>query len=169
MPVRMSVKTRKLHIRYIGPRTLTRWPASRGIVLIDALIAVVIFSIGIVGMVQLLASASKLSGDATYRTNAAMLADQAISNMWTYDPTLVATDYASPGGSKYLAWVAAATCGTSTAGPNCLPGLAAYPPTITIAPVTGFASDFLVTVTVNWKSPNDIGPHNYVSTTQIGP
>lgn len=166
----MSVNSHQLHAPRTGARMVTGRRATHGIVLIDALIAVVIFSIGIVGMVQLLASASKLSGDATYRTNAAMFADKAISDMWTYNPTTVATDYASPAGAKYLAWVASARCGSATASTNnCLPGLAANPPTITLAPVTNFPSDFLVTVTVNWKSPNDIGPHNYVSTTQIGP
>ena len=172
MPVMMFAKNRKLHARR-GERPVSNLPgASRGIVLIDALIAVVIFSIGIVGMVQLLASASKLSGDAQYRTDAAMFADQAISNMWTYDPATVATDYASPSGSAYLAWKASVTCGTASASTHdCLPGVAANPPTIVIKPVTdtGITNNFLVTVTVNWKSPNDLGPHNYVSTTQIGP
>lgn len=165
----MSVKNHKPHPRRTGASTLTRLPTSRGIVLIDALIAVVIFSIGIVGMVQLLASASKLSGDAKYRTDAAMFTDQVISNMWTYDPSTVATDFASPGGSQYLAWAATAKCKSAAGASNCLPGVETYPPTITLTPVAGFPTDFVVKVTVQWKSPNDIGPHNYVSTTQIGP
>ncbi|MDE3209960.1 MAG: hypothetical protein KGM46_04405 [Pseudomonadota bacterium] len=150
-------------------RAMPRLASPRGIVLIDALIAVVIFSIGIVGMVSLLGTASKLSGDAQYRTNAAMFADQVVSLMWTDATTSLVNDFSSPGGAQFKLWSQTIDCASPTRGTGCLPGSASYPPTIKITAVPNSPSDFLVTVTVNWRAPNDLGPHNYVSTTQIGP
>lgn len=140
-----------------------------GIVLIDVMIAILLFSIGILGMVALQSSAIKLSSDANYRTDAAMFADQVISNMWTADPSKLTTDYPSPSGSAFKAWAATIDCASTTRATGCLPGTASNVPTITVTPLTNVASNYLVTVKVNWRAPNDTGPHNYVSTTQIGP
>jgi type IV pilus assembly protein PilV len=148
-----------------------------GFVLLDAVIAILIFSIGILGMVALQGSAIKLAGDAQFRTNAAMFADQVIAQMWgDYDPvnyptgSQLTTDYSSPSGAKYLVWKTTLDCSTAAAAVPCLPGVTANPPTIVIqnADTTGGKSpSSLVTVTVFWKSPNDTGPHQYVSVTQI--
>jgi len=151
------VKTRR-------KKTGGRVPLQRGIVLLDALVAIVIFSIGILGMVTLQAAAIKLAGDAKYRTDAAMLADQVIAQMWTSDPTVLSTNYAGAsgtGGTGYTTWAATLDCKSATASTSCLPAAAAYPPSIVVG------ADNLVTVTVKWKAPNDTGPHNYVSITQI--
>lgn len=141
-----------------------RCRSQQGIVLLDALIAILIFSIGILGMVNLQAAATKLAGDAKYRTDAAMLADQVISQMWTSDPTALATNFAGAagtGGAGYTSWAATLDCKSATASTSCLPAAATYPPSIVVG------ANNLVTVTVNWKAPNDTGSHNYVSITQI--
>ena len=148
-----------------------------GFVLLDAVIAILIFSVGILGMVALLGSAIKLAGDAQYRTNAAMFADQVIAQMWgdfspSSDPTgaTLMADYNSPTGAKYLLWEATMDCTNLAArGTGCLPGVASNLPTISIvnADTTGQSPSSTVTVTVYWMSPNDAGPHSYVSTTQI--
>jgi len=151
----------------------------RGFVLLDAVIAILIFSIGILGMVALQGSAVKLAGDAAYRSNAAMLADQVIAQMWG-DNILAATfttkytGSAGSGGAGYTAWAATLDCTTpvtATSGPStiCLPGVAANPPTIAVTQTASPSGTpvFLVTVTVNWKAPNDSSPHNYVSITQF--
>lgn len=151
--------------------------SQRGIVLLDALIAIVIFSIGILGMVSLQGAAVKLAGDAQYRTNAAMLADQIITQMWTGNVTSaadLAAAYAGSGGTggtKYTDWLNTINCAAANPSTNCLPGVTATAnaPVITIVPNPAYPKDALVTVTVNWQAPNDTGPHNYVSITQIGP
>jgi len=151
--------------------------SQRGIVLLDALIAIVIFSIGILGMVSLQGAAVKLASDAQYRTNAAMLADQIITQMWTGNVTGaadLATAYAGSGGTggaQYTAWLNTIDCSAAHPSTNCLPGVTATAnaPVITIVPNPAYPKDALVTVTVNWQAPNDTGPHNYVSITQIGP
>lgn len=127
---------------------------ARGIVLIDALIAIVIFSIGILGMVSLQAAAVKMAGDAKYRGDAAMFADQIIAQMWGDDPKNLKTTY-DTSGTKYKAWAGAIA--------KILPGVddTTNVPTITVG------TNNLVTVTVNWKSPNDTSAHSYVSITQI--
>jgi type IV pilus assembly protein PilV len=150
-----------------------------GFVLLDAVIAILIFSIGILGMVALQGSAVKLAGDAKYRTDAAMLTDQVIAQMWGSD---LATDGAvaaafngsgGTGGPMYTAWAATLDCTSTTPtapSTSCLPGVTANPPIISAVETknpTTSANVVLVTVTVFWKAPNDTGPHNYVSITQL--
>jgi type IV pilus assembly protein PilV len=156
--------------------------SQQGVVLLDALVAIVIFSIGILGMVSLQGAAIKLSGDAKYRSDAAMLADQVISEMWTdkdaTSPATLATLYTGGSGTgtdgtKYTIWADTVDCASSTKATGCLPGVKANPPTIaftTLASTSaGTSLDTLVTVTVKWQAPNDTVAHNYVSVTQIGP
>ena len=136
---------------------------ARGWVLLDGLIAIVIFSIGILGMVALQAVAVKLTTDAKYRTDAAMLADRAIAQMWGADPAALSANFAGTngsGGKYYVQWEKTVA--------DSLPGVTGNEPSIAIN------GNNLVTVTVNWLAPNDKSPtnptpaaHSYVSITQI--
>jgi type IV pilus assembly protein PilV len=151
-----------------GNRHATRLQRKeKGFVLLDALIAILIFSVGILGMVAMQGTAVKLAGDAKYRSDAAMLVDQVIAQMWGSNLTTVgplSTAYAGAagtGGAGYTAWVATLDCASGTASTSCLPGADANPPTIAVSGTN------LVTVTVYWKSPNDTGIHNYASSTQL--
>jgi type IV pilus assembly protein PilV len=152
----------------------------RGFVLLDAMIAILIFSVGILGMVALQGAATKLAGDAQYRSNAAMFADQVIAQMWgdynsSGNGALLATDY-STNGAKYKTWASAMDCSQSTLL-NCLPGVTANKPTIVVKNTVIYSPDdsttlvpsSLVTVTVSWQAPNDAGPHSYVTTTNLSP
>ncbi|MBB6244771.1 hypothetical protein [Rhodanobacter sp. MP1X3] len=137
------------------------------------MIAVLIFSIGIIGMVSLQSAAIKLAGDAKYRTNAAMLADQVIAQMWASDPTKLAVYSSTPAGASYTTWANTVDCTNAAASTNCLPGVTANPPTIVIVPMaiptaTSGGTESQVTVTVSWQAPNDTGPHSYVSISDIG-
>ena len=153
---------------------MSRRSFQHGFVLLDALIGIVIFSIGILGLVALQSSAIKLAGDAKYRTDAAMLADQVIAEMWTNNAASRAdfiAQYAGGGGTNgaaYTAWANTIDCTSATASTGCLPGVKTNPPVITITPIATDTNDSLVTVTVNWQAPNDTGPHSYVTITQIG-
>ena len=148
-------------------RNVSLHRASKGFVLLDAMVAVLIFSFGILGLVALQSSATQLTSNANYRVNAAMFADQVISQMWT-DPVNMA-NYAT-GGAQYTTWVKTINCSTSSS-PTCLPGVTANPPTIAIGPgvsYNGLNTNYLVTVTINWQAPNDSTPHSYVSIATIG-
>ena len=130
----------------------------RGIVMLDALISIVVFSIGILGMIHLQASAVQMAADAKYRTDAAMLADQIIGQMWGDDPKTLSTNFGATS-TNYQLWAKLVA--------KTLPGVDAT----TNVPTISFAANNLVTVTVKWQPPkgssNDANAHSYVSITQI--
>jgi type IV pilus assembly protein PilV len=176
------MKTASICSNFVG---LQGGGGSRGFVLLDAVIAILIFSIGILGMVALQGTAVALAGDAQYRSNAAMLADQVIAQMWgdfnaseSVPGTKLKTDF-STGGASYNAWVKTIGCGTASSSTSCLPGVTAggatNQPSITVDNSTSTAANpnSLVTVTIFWQSPSKNsnatagGVHSYVTTTQI--
>jgi len=126
-----------------------------GVILIEALVAILIFSIGILALVGLQATAIKQSTDARYRTEAAALSNELIAEMWVSDRTTATLEanFESPGGPRYTAWanrVAAV-----------LPGGIA--PTVTID-AAGTAIPGRVLVTIQWRAPNEpagAAAHNY--------
>jgi type IV pilus assembly protein PilV len=145
-----------------------------GFVLLDALVAVVIFSIGILGMVALQASAVSMTTGANYRINAAILTDQVIAQMWGDSVDNIGTDYggtSGTGGTQYTAWLNTIDCSSgSTASTNCLPGAKANPPTIDVTKTnpTQRPHNYQITVTLHWRAPDDPNVHTYVAITQIG-
>jgi type IV pilus assembly protein PilV len=62
----------------------------QGVVLLEALIGMLIFSLGILGMVGLQASMIRNTGEAKSRAEASYLAQQTIGQMWA-DPSNLAT------------------------------------------------------------------------------
>jgi type IV pilus assembly protein PilV len=147
--------------------------STQGFVLLDALVAIVIFSFGILGMVALQSSSIQLTNNANYRMNAAMLADQIIAQMWIDPANVTGGGYTGAGGSggaQYTAWLANINCAAKAASTSCLPGVKANPPSIAVGTGVTYngVTDYPVTVTVNWQAPNDPNPHSYVSITEIG-
>lgn len=130
-------------------------PKQQGSVLLESMIAILIFSMGILAIVGLQAASVKNTASAKYRTDASMLANQIIGQMWIDDKTASAlqASYNSPGGAKYLTW--------KTSVASALPGVASNAPTIAID-----ASN-VATVTVWWQSPGEAKPHNYVAIARI--
>ncbi|WP_333676199.1 hypothetical protein [Dyella sp.] len=164
---------KKLHLPARASRT-------QGIVLIDALVAILIFSVGIMGLVSLQGSAIDMTSASSYRINAAMLTDQVIAQMWaTPDFTQLSTLFAGTagkdgkgtGGTAYTSWFNTLDCTASAKLPNCLPGVNSNPPTIVVTPQTISSSgtvQYQVAVTLRWQAPSDSSAHTYVSTTAIG-
>ena len=160
------------------PRAKRRASHQRGIVLIDAMVAILIFSVGILGLVALQGSAIEMTGSAKYRVNAAMLTDQVIAQMWASDPSQLKTLFEgngggddSSGGASYVAWAKRLDCTVSKPDLNCLPGAKANPPSIDVAEQDISSSgntQYQVTVTVYWQAPSDSTKHKYVSVTAIG-
>jgi type IV pilus assembly protein PilV len=56
--------------------------AARGVVLIEALVGIMIFSIGVLGLVGLQAAMVKAQTQANYRAEAAQLAQDLVGRMW---------------------------------------------------------------------------------------
>ena len=127
----------------------------RGSVLLESLIAILIFSMGILAIVGLQGASIKNTVSAKYRTDASLLANQIIGQMWIDDKTNASlqTNYNSPGGAKFITW--------KTNVANTLPGVASNAPTIAIN-----ASN-VATVTIWWQSPGESAPHNYVAIARI--
>lgn len=134
--------------------------------LLEALISILILSIGILGIVALQAASVKSAGDAKYRSDASLLSNKLIAQMWVTDrttATLQAKFSSAGGGTAYASWsndVAAA-----------LPGASAVPPTVTVTPVTTTVTpSSLVTVTIFWRAPNETpgtAPHKFVAIAQV--
>lgn len=83
--------------------------AHSGFTLIEVLIAILVFSFGILGAVALQASAIKMSTDAQQRAEATFLADQLLARMLIADPATAATFAHHPGGTTKCAPTGAAS------------------------------------------------------------
>jgi type IV pilus assembly protein PilV len=158
-------------------------PARRqsGVMLIEALIALLIFSVGILGIVGMQSAAVQASGDAKYRSDAALLANQLIGRMWVSDRTqaTLQTAYQTNGAAyQAWAWTGAGGTGTQTAPATgtvmqVLPGVtaAANLPTVVITPNPGSTPTSIpnnvVTITVFWQAPKDTTAHQFVAQAQI--
>ena len=154
----------------------TRPSSQRGSMLLEGLIAIALFSMGILALMGLQAIAIKNTADAKYRVEAAFLANQILGQMWADNPLNLA-GYAhnpttgagtcnfsgAPGNANVTAWLGNATTPGTVAGS--LPGAAAARQQITI--VVGPTGPNVVTVTICWQGPQETIPHNYVAVAQI--
>lgn len=73
---------RATHFTKSRPAALAR-RRGRGIVLIEVLIAMLIFMFGVLGMVGLQASVTRAESDAKVRTDAAYLASEIVGRLWS--------------------------------------------------------------------------------------
>jgi type IV pilus assembly protein PilV len=128
-----------------------------GVMLLEALIAILIFSIGILAVVGMQAVTIKNVTDSKHRTEAAFLANKLLSQMWT-DAGNIAT-YAYPGSgavpTRLTGWVGQVN--------TRLPATETVPPIVTITGAS--ATGALVTIQVRWQLPEEaskgLPPHNY--------
>ena len=139
----------------------------RGFMLIEVLVAVLVFSLGVLTIVGLQAAAVQHSTHAQQRADAMLLVDDLIGRMWLTDRNFATLNAGfSTGGPGYTAWLA-------NVGAK-LPGSAAHQPTVTVVevPSPGGAalSSSLVTVVVNWLPPQaaaGAAPHRLTVVTRI--
>ncbi len=130
--------------------------------ILEALIAILIFSIGILAIVALQAVSIKLAGDAKYRADASLLAEELLGQMWTSDrvPANMLANYGSvAAGAGYTAWLANVRAA--------LPGTVTNPPVVVVDITANTATTGTTTVTVRWQAPNDGLPHSHTVTAQI--
>lgn len=113
----------------------------RGVALLEALVGILIFSIGILAIMALQAEAIRNTVEAKYRNEAAYLANQVIGQMWVDRANLAAYDTDTGSNGNMTAW--------RTRVASMLPGItvgATNSPTIDVA-------GNQVTVTIFWKMP----------------
>ena len=143
--------------------------AQAGGFLLEALIGVLIFSFGILGIVGLQAQSLRHTGESEYRAEAIYLANSLISKMWTDDPAVLKSKYDSTvGGAGYVIFTndAASLPGVVVATSTNLPIVLVDPP----APVPQSPSvqGHVVLVSVFWKTAGDSVVHNYTTTGVVG-
>jgi len=142
-------------------RSLALHHAQRGAYLLEALVGILIFSFGILGIVGLQAQSIRMTNDSEYRAEAVYMANSLISKMWTDNPNQLVTKYSSPGGIEYQDFrdnhVHAAFQGAMTVDPEVLVDDGALPPPPT-------KNSHVVRVTVSWQLPGDPVVHNYTTT-----
>ncbi|MDI1247131.1 MAG: prepilin-type N-terminal cleavage/methylation domain-containing protein, partial [Rhodoferax sp.] len=72
----------------IGPRRLPRRKfQNSGFALIEAVVGMLIFSIGVLGLVALLGTMIRVQGASTFRAEASALSGELIGNMWADSAT----------------------------------------------------------------------------------
>lgn len=145
-----------------------------GVMLLEALIAILIFSLGILGIVGMQASAVNASRDAKYRSDAGLLANELIGQMWSgnRDGTALKTNFQGDDddalgtsvltdGQLFLLWRARVR--------TALPGASDFDPRVTVVPgVSGPPrTSSVVSIVVRWKAPNDSAPHSHRVVVQI--
>jgi type IV pilus assembly protein PilV len=126
----------------------TRKPRSgqRGILLLESLIAILLISFGVLGLLALWANSIKNASEAKYRTDGAFLANEMIGQLWLGPPPVAGC--ATPAN-----WTTrlAASLPNGTGSLNC-------------ALVNGRMQ---VTVTVQWTDPNSTVQHTYKAYAQV--
>lgn len=124
------------------------------------MIAILLFSIGILGLVGTLGNSVTNASEAQYRTEAAFHAESLIAEMRVADPEARVTNYASPLGTSFVDWR-----DRVTSGPNAIPGsgLTANLPTA----VFSGTKNRDVTVTIKWQAKNDTSPRQYIVVTSL--
>lgn len=135
-----------------------------GVMLIEAMVGILIFSIGVLALVGLQAVAIKASAEAKYRADASYLANAIVGRMWNetaanlvnyrHRPTSTVGQLCQPTGTdstnaNVTAWL------TKVAA--LLPGADATLQQIAVDTATN-----QVTVAVCWNSPQDSLPHRHI-------
>lgn len=122
--------------------------------LLEGLIAILVFSMGVLAIVGLQASSMRTVSDAKYRLEASYLANRLVSSIWAAGSSGI-SGFSLPGGNspELATWLAEVS--------NRLPGAVDHAPTVLI---TGDATaGFTATVTMTWQLPAERESHQYVA------
>ncbi len=155
----------------------TQRRAGQGFMLLEVLIALLIFSLGVLGLVGLQSAAAKQSGESRYRADAVLLANELIGMMWAGDHSnamLLATYSATSTDAGFTAWKAK----VGTTLPGALAPAVVLTTVTAAAPVVPAGANVPVTpdpstqvqVTLSWHAAGSTSAdstHNIVVATQI--
>lgn len=131
-----------------------------GSVLLEAMISILIFSFGVLGIVGLQTALISSASEAKYRNEAGFFANRLLGEMAAADRSSVAAiSTFATGGASYTAWFNDIQNNLVATGLLGLPGAAANPPTVNIVSITKLINGVPtptyhdVTVSVFWQSP----------------
>ena len=130
---------------------------ARGSTLLEGLLAIVLFSMGLLAILRLLTVSTIDIGNAQYRSEASLLASDLISRIWTGDRSYKGINdrFGNTQTDDYQDWLASVQ--------QRLPGVTAssHVPKIIIG------SDRTVTVTLSWQASGDKDAHRLIFQTLI--
>ena len=134
--------------------------AQSGVALLEALIAILIFSFGVLGLIGILAGSIRATNDARYRAEAANLAQALIGAMWSTRAADLDAQFGT-GGPQLVAW--------QTQVANLLPqATGANVPIVDLSQPGLSTQSRSVVVTMFWQLPGESGRHQLLITAQIG-
>ncbi len=136
------------------PRSLAARPRTGGFLLIEVLIALLIFMFGILGLIGLQASLTRATTDSKVRADAAYLASEMVGRLWS-DTTNVA-NYDGSG------------CASTTLCAEWQSKVASALPSGSgsVAVSVDASGNAAVTVTITWAGP-DKQTHTYTTSTNV--
>jgi type IV pilus assembly protein PilV len=141
-----------------------------GVMLLEALIAILIFSLGILTVIAIQATSIKMAADAQLRTRATLLANRLVGQMWASGDEIAAlkTKFET-GGAAYIDWLADVNDVENGGLPGVADGDVPTLPTVTINDAAGAESGRVV-ITLYWRTPTmslDEPGHRHIVTSQI--
>jgi len=136
----MIMRNQTFKCRAPARRLALRVFKQQGSALLESMIAILIFSIGVIGIIALQASMVKATAQAKYRADANFIAQEMLGKMWA-DPVNMA---------NYFNY----SCGSTLPAGNC--AAASVP--------GGAAGEILITIT--WQPPGDV-QHTFVMPAMI--
>lgn len=135
-----------------------RKSSQQGAVLLEALIAILIFSIGVLGIIGLQARMIVDAAEAKYRNEAGFFVNRLLGEMWGSDRLSSDTmaEFAT-NGKSYKLWYDAIKNADIKKGLLGLPGADANPPDVKVKPnidaVSSLPVSYDISVTVYWRAP----------------
>lgn len=141
-----------------------------GSAILEGLIAILLFSIGIIAIMGLQSVSINAVRDAKYRSDASYVAAQIVGLMWAdrgansvnlpcYSIPTSGSCASSASTAARVAWLDSFT---TSGGVNYLPGAAPGRQEITVDAATSS-----VTVTIRWQSPQDVSERQFVTVARI--
>lgn len=124
-----------------GQKTRLANFSQQGVVMVEAMIAILIFSMGVLAIVGLQAAMVRNTADSKFRADASYIAQQRIGQLWTTDPANLPAD-----------------------GSTTNPDISNLLPNGTLS-ITRAGNQF--TVTVTWQQPGETVTHNYTTIASI--
>ena len=140
------------------PRFATSFPACQsGGSLLEGLLAILLFSVGMLSLLMLLSASLVETGNARYRSEASLLASDLIAQMWTGDRSLteLRARFTEPKSEDYQRWLAAVH--------SRLPGTS----DTTNLPTISIDDKRQVKVLLRWQAPGDGKTHQLLTLATI--
>ena len=140
------------------PRVAINFPAAQsGSSFLEGLLAILIFSVGMLSLLMLLSASLVETGNARYRSEASLLASDLVSQMWTGDRSLVElrARFTKTESEDYQRWLATVH--------SRLPGTSGT----TNLPIISIDEQRQVKIQMFWQAPGDGKTHQLLTLATI--